>query len=37
LGIMAQATRAGSAWLLVLLFLLSGAGYAYFQFTGIRE
>jgi hypothetical protein len=37
LGIMAQATRAGSAWLLVALFLLSAVGYGYFQFTGASE
>jgi len=37
LGIMAQVTRAGSIWLLAALFLLSAAGYAYFQFTGASE
>lgn len=37
LGVMAQVTRAGGAWLLVLLFLVSAAGYAYFQMVGTRE
>ncbi|MFH1183992.1 MAG: hypothetical protein V1755_02995 [Chloroflexota bacterium] len=37
LGVMAQVTRAGGAWVLVALFLLSAAGYAYFQFGGPRE
>jgi hypothetical protein len=37
LGVMAQVTRAGSAWVLVALFLFSAAGYAYFQFAGTSE
>jgi hypothetical protein len=37
LGVMAQVTRAGGAWVLVILFLVSAAGYAYFQFAGPRE
>jgi hypothetical protein len=37
LGVMAQVTRAGGAWVLVVLFLLAAAGYAYFQFAGPRE
>ena len=37
LGVMAQVTRAGGAWVLVGLFLLAAAGYAYFQFVGPRE
>ncbi len=37
LGVMAQVTRAGGAWVLVILFLLATAGYAYFQFAGPRE
>ena len=37
LGVMAQVTRVGGAWVLVVLFLLSAAGYAYFQFAGQRE
>jgi hypothetical protein len=37
LAMLSQVTRAGSAWLLVLLFLLATAGYAYFQFAGPRE
>jgi hypothetical protein len=37
LGVMAQVTREGGAWVLVALFLLSAAGYAYFQFAGPRE
>jgi hypothetical protein len=37
LAVLAQVTRAGSFWVLVLLFLLSGVGYAYFQFAAPRE
>jgi hypothetical protein len=37
LGVLAQVTRAGGAWVLVLLFLLSAAGYGYFQFAGPRD
>ena len=37
LGVMAQVTRAGGAWLLVVVFLVFTAGYAYFQFAGPRE
>ena len=37
LAVLAQVTRAGSFWVLVLLFLLSAGGYAYFQFAGPRE
>jgi hypothetical protein len=37
LGVMAQVTRAGSAWLLAALFLLPAAGYAYFPFAGPSE
>jgi len=37
LAMLSQVTRAGSAWLLVLMFLLAAAGYAYFQFAGPRE
>lgn len=37
LGVMAQVTRAGAAWILVALFLLSAGGYAYFQFAGTAE
>lgn len=37
LGVMAQVTRAGGAWVLVILFLASAVGYAYFQFAGPRE
>jgi len=37
LGILSQVTRAGSAWLIVIIFLLFTAGYAYFQFMGPRE
>lgn len=36
LGVMAQVTRSGAAWVLVVVFLLSAAGYAYFQFAGQR-
>jgi hypothetical protein len=37
LGMLSQVTRAGSAWLVVALFLLFAAGYAYFQFVGPGE
>jgi hypothetical protein len=37
LGVMAQVTRAGGAWVLVVFFLLLAGGYAYFQFAGQRE
>jgi hypothetical protein len=37
LGVMAQVTRAGGAWVLVLLFLLSAVGYGYFLSTSNRE
>jgi hypothetical protein len=37
LGIFSQVTRAGSAWLIAIIFLLFTAGYAYFQFIGPRE
>jgi hypothetical protein len=37
LSVMAQVTRAGGAWALATLFLLSAVGYAYFQFAGPRE
>ena len=37
LGVMAQVTRSGGAWVLVAFFLLFAAGYAYFQFAGPRE
>jgi hypothetical protein len=37
LGILSQITRAGSAWLIVIIFLLFAAGYTYFQFVGPRE
>lgn len=37
LGVLAQVTRAGGAWVLVLLFLLSAAGYGYFLSGSGRE
>ncbi len=37
LALLSQVTRAGTAWILVLLFLLSAVGYAYFHFVGPRE
>ncbi len=37
LGVLSQVTRAGSAWLVVILYLLFTAGFAYFQFVGPRE
>jgi hypothetical protein len=37
LGVMSKVTREGGAWVLVVIFLASAAGYAYFQFAGPRE
>lgn len=37
LGVMARVTREGGAWVLVIIFLLSAIGFAYFQFAGPRE
>jgi len=37
LGVLSQATRAGSAWIVVALYLLFIAGFVYFQFAGQRE
>ena len=37
LGVMARVTREGGAWVLVVVFLLSAIGFAYFQFAGPRE
>lgn len=37
LGVMAQVSRSGGAWVLVAFFVLSAAGYAYFQFAGPRQ
>jgi hypothetical protein len=37
LGLLSQVTRAGSAWLIALVFLLTAAGYGYFEFAGPRE
>lgn len=37
LGVMAKATRGGGAWVLVAMFFLAAAGFAYFQFAGPRE
>lgn len=37
LALLSQVTRLGTAWILVLLFLLSAVGFAYFQFVGPRE
>ncbi len=37
LGVLSQVTRAGAAWLLVAIFLVFAAGFAYFQFAGPRE
>src|SRR4030042_5983006 len=34
LGVMSKVTREGGAWVLVVIFLASAAGYAYFQFAG---
>ena len=37
LGVLSQVTRSGTAWLVVIIYLLFAAGYAYFQFMGPRE
>ncbi len=37
LGVLSQVTRSGSAWLVVIIYLLFTAGFAYFQFAGPRE
>jgi hypothetical protein len=37
LGVLSEVTRAGAAWLLVAIFLVLAAGFAYFQFAGPRE
>jgi hypothetical protein len=37
LGVMAKTTRAGGAWVLVVVFLLSAVSFAYYQFSGTRE
>lgn len=37
LALLSQVTRVGTAWILVLLFLLSAIAFAYFQFVGPRE
>lgn len=37
LAMFSQVTRGGSAWLLVILFLLAAAGYSYLEFTGLGE
>ena len=37
LAVLAQVTRSGGVWVLMVLFLLTAAGYAYFQFAGPRE
>ncbi len=37
LAVLSQVTRASSAWLIVILFLVFAAGFAYFQFLGPRE
>ena len=37
LALLAQVTRAGAAWALVILFLLCAVAFSYFQFIGPRE
>ncbi len=37
LALLSQVTRAGTAWILVILFLLCAVAFAYFQFVGPRE
>ncbi len=37
LAMLSQVTRAGAAWILVVLFLLCAIAFAYFQFVGPRE
>ncbi len=37
LALLSQVTRSGTAWILLLLFVLSAVGFGYFQFVGPRE
>ena len=37
LALLSQVTRAGAAWILVLLFLVGALAFAYYQFVGPRE
>ncbi len=37
LALLSQVTRAGAAWILVILFLVSAVAFAYYQFVGPRE
>lgn len=37
LALLSKVTRAGSAWILVILFVLAAGGYVYFLFAGPRE
>jgi hypothetical protein len=37
LGMIAKVPKGGNAWIVVILFLIFGAGFAYFQFFGPRD
>lgn len=37
LGVIGKVPKSGNAWIIVILFLLFAAGFAYFQFFGPRE
>ena len=37
LALLSQVTRAGAAWILVVLFLITAIAFAYYQFIGPRE
>lgn len=37
LGMLAKTPKGGNGWLVVILFLIFAAGFAYFQFFGPRE
>jgi hypothetical protein len=37
LAVLGKVTKGGSAWIVVILFLIFAAGFAYFQFFGPRE
>jgi hypothetical protein len=37
LGVLAKVPRTGNAWIVVVLFLIFTAGFAYFQFIGPRD
>ena len=37
LAVLGKVTKGGNAWIVVILFLIFAAGFAYFQFFGPRE